>query len=533
MKIIEAWLLSYLLNALWQVPLVFAAAWLAARANDRNDTAIAHRIWVTALLLEVALPACSLSPLALLRTFADSVMRAFAKTPAPQVATVTVTMGAERAHAGPHTSTFLLDAVGFLYLGVVLYFTARLAFALIQTMRLRANAKPVSLSGAAENSFARLARVFGGIKVDVAVTDDLCGPVVLGLHRPLLLLPCSMLPNDTLPHEDFEAALAHEFAHLQRNDFAKNLLYQLLSLPLAFHPLLWATRTRIAESREILCDSFAADAVNGRQCYAHSLLRLAAIFSERTRSTNLHAIGMFDAHSFENFERRVMNLTQSPTKIRTARRLAVLTLSVALGLGACTSALALHVQIAAPAQQATQPIIKPDAPQAASQAAPMVLGIPRSGNSAPAQVIVADISPDPNANSNASPAPMRIRFLTPTTTPVDATATATQSTSPKTDTTQDVHLPISGDVIAGALISKVNPVYPQEAKDKHIGGTVVLAATIDTEGNISSLKLISGPDELTKSAWEAVKQWKYKPYLLNGNPVAVDTTITVNYSLAN
>jgi len=49
---------------------------------------------------------------------------------------------------------------------------------------------------------------------------------------------------------------------------------------------------------------------------------------------------------------------------------------------------------------------------------------------------------------------------------------------------------------------------------------------------ISSLKLVSGPPELTKAAWEAVKQWTYKPYLLNGDPIAVETTITVTFAFA-
>ena len=61
--------------------------------------------------------------------------------------------------------------------------------------------------------------------------------------------------------DDLDALLAHEFAHMERRDFAKNILYGLLSIPASHHPLLWLTRARLAESRELVCDAQAADAL--------------------------------------------------------------------------------------------------------------------------------------------------------------------------------------------------------------------------------------------------------------------------------
>jgi TonB family protein len=93
------------------------------------------------------------------------------------------------------------------------------------------------------------------------------------------------------------------------------------------------------------------------------------------------------------------------------------------------------------------------------------------------------------------------------------------------------NLQVSGSVIAGQAISQTPPVYPQEAKEGHIQGTVVLKATIGKTGNVDHLSVVSGPKELMQSAIDAVSQWKYKPYLLNGQPVEVETTINVNFSL--
>jgi protein TonB len=91
---------------------------------------------------------------------------------------------------------------------------------------------------------------------------------------------------------------------------------------------------------------------------------------------------------------------------------------------------------------------------------------------------------------------------------------------------------VSLGVSQGLLIRKVPPAYPPLARQARIQGVVVLQAQISKEGNIQNLQLISGHPMLAPAAIEAVKQWKYKPYLLNGEPVEVDTQVQVNFTLA-
>jgi protein TonB len=79
-------------------------------------------------------------------------------------------------------------------------------------------------------------------------------------------------------------------------------------------------------------------------------------------------------------------------------------------------------------------------------------------------------------------------------------------------------------------ISQPQPVYPPIARAAHVQGTVVLHALISKQGTIEQLKVISGPPMLTASAMDAVQRWRYKPYLLNGDPVEVETTINVNFT---
>ncbi|MGA7632267.1 MAG: energy transducer TonB, partial [Terriglobales bacterium] len=99
----------------------------------------------------------------------------------------------------------------------------------------------------------------------------------------------------------------------------------------------------------------------------------------------------------------------------------------------------------------------------------------------------------------------------------------------KQDAPTSTHL--ASGVATGLLIKKVTPVYPPEAKYAHIQGSVVLQAVINKSGDIVDLEAISGPNELVMSAVNAVRKWKYRPYLLNGDPVTVQTQIVVNYEL--
>jgi len=101
---------------------------------------------------------------------------------------------------------------------------------------------------------------------------------------------------------------------------------------------------------------------------------------------------------------------------------------------------------------------------------------------------------------------------------------------PKIATPQRVR--VSSGVQSGLLIRKVNPAYPPLARQARIQGVVLLQAQISKDGNIENLQLISGHPMLAPAAIEAVKQWKYKPYLLNGEPVEVETQVQVNFTLA-
>jgi len=103
---------------------------------------------------------------------------------------------------------------------------------------------------------------------------------------------------------------------------------------------------------------------------------------------------------------------------------------------------------------------------------------------------------------------------------------------PKPTLVMPQRIRVSQGVTTGLLIHKVQPPYPPLAKAARIQGEVILKAIINKDGEIQDLQLVSGHPMLVPAAIEAVKQWRYRPYLLNGQPVEVETTINVIFTLA-
>jgi TonB family protein len=339
MRHLEFWILAYLFNSLWQVPLLFAAGWLAARVLRSAGAAAEHRVWVTTILLQSLLPALSTLP-EWLRTLSFWDWHASRAVQGQ----VSVVMGSGTGIGLHHLPNLLLATIAMVYVAMSAYFAARFLWRAATLSAMRREAVALPLTGEAALFWERCSRAFAMEDVSLAASSRIFGPVTMGWRRKFLLLPVSVV--DILPDEDLQTVIAHEFAHMQRRDFVKNLLYELLSLPVTYHPLLWLTRARIMETREMVCDQMAA-AMTGRKEYAQSLLRLASLLVAGTLARTPHAVGIFDANAFE---RRLMNLTGIHKEMRAVCRVALVAACAALGLATCASALALgmHGDAASP-----------------------------------------------------------------------------------------------------------------------------------------------------------------------------------------
>jgi TonB family protein len=130
-----------------------------------------------------------------------------------------------------------------------------------------------------------------------------------------------------------------------------------------------------------------------------------------------------------------------------------------------------------------------------------------------------------SANDSAVPAPDL------TGNEVAATSTLSGILDANTANVPDLRLPISQGVTGGKLRKRVNPEYPSVAKSMNLEGVVVLAATVTKDGAIENLKVVSGPPALGVAAMAAVRQWRYEPFLLNNEPVPVQTSIQIEFKL--
>jgi TonB family protein len=447
MRELESWVLGYLLNSVWQVPMVFAAAWAISRLARRMGPRAEHRVWVMALAMEAIVPACSLRVRELAAwtlTLLPWVTSSLGKGGA---ARVTVVTGAGAARGVTWLPPMVLAVIAATYLCGVVYFAARLGWRVWRTRAMERGAKALVLTDTAALNWERCCRVFR-VAAAVSTSEEIAGPVTVGFLHCGLLLPTGFM--ERVGDGDLEAVMAHESAHMQRRDFAKNLLYELVTIMVAYHPLLWWTRSRVAATREMVCDAMAADAVASRGMYARSLLRLASLLAAGTPDRTLHAIGIFDANIFE---RRVMSLTEKRVEMKGARRIAVACVCVVIGVVTCASAMALRMDVGAPASAVAQ-----------------------DGSDAP--------------------------------------------------------LKVPAGVMAGNVLFKKTPVYPEQAKQDKLSGAVVLQVIIGKDGAVEKAVVEKSPGaDFSRSAIDAVREWKYKPYLLNGEPVEVNSTITVTYSL--
>ena len=343
--------LAYLLNSAWQVALLYVVGLLLEWAARKATQELRHRLWVGILLLQVVLPAACLLPSTLLARLGPFLLSCFGLKQQGGDATVTVVFRAGHTVVGASVSHVLLPVLLAAYAGWSLFCCGRLAYRLRRIRNLRKQATPAKLPTAALERWHELCARFQVVTVDLRVSSCVAAPVTIGVRHKVLLTPAWFAQ---LPAAEMEIAYAHELAHMQRNDYAKNLCYEILALPVAYHPFLHLTRTRLAESREMVCDALAAEALNGTAPYARALLRLAArCISAATPVTVPQAIGIFDANTLE---RRLMSLKAGRSKVSFKHRIAMVTVCGAVMAGTCGSALALRIGVPEPqTQPQTQP----------------------------------------------------------------------------------------------------------------------------------------------------------------------------------
>ena len=376
------------------------------------------------------------------------------------------------------------------FAGVVLY-VGRLNLGLIVAHRMKSrdtHPPPVELQRVFEGlrrrlGIARAVRLVHSARVQV--------PTVIGWLRPVVLIPVSCLTG--LSADQIEAIFCHELAHVRRHDYLVSVFQSVVEALLFYHPAVWWVSKQVRRERECCCDEMAVDAGGDVLAYARALSYL----EERRARMPEFVLGANGGV----LKMRIKRLLGSKEDVAGSpiAALALLTILVAT-VGGCVSMIA---------RAESRPAVR--------EVSPVELE--------PPAVLDVQLAAPPARNVRlAMPAVRDIDLNEPT------VAQAEPPVVPVTPPRGPVR--VSSGVMAGNMGTVVNPVYPAEAKAKHVQGVVILHAIISKTGDIENLEVISGPELLRQSAIDAVGRWRYKPYLLNGEPTEVETTINVNYTFS-
>ena len=545
--------LWFLLSCTAKATLLWGLAAGAARLLRRHSAAVRHAVWALGIASSMALPLLTLllpswhsATLVNAARFLDPAPAAAANTLFQKLPSMVITAAA----AAPLSRQVFKLIVPLWGLGA-LFVVVNLLGGLVRLGWISARSTPLA-GGAWGQMVVRICGQLGiGRRVEVFECADAASmPLTWGIARPRILLPAGASDWSA---ERREIVLSHELAHIARHDWFVQICAELARGLYWFHPLAWFAAANLRRESERACDDSVLNRGVDPSRYASQLLDLARTLKNAHRGQSA-ALAIARP---SNLERRFIAMLNPNLKRREmspwARLLAkVAVLCLLLPLAAlrlpgqdlagkftgtvfdisdatvpnATIVMTNHktdtidmttsdaegnfVFKALPAGEYEMKVLKPGF---ATYLAPQVV-----------------LGPGRDLALNAK---LQMGVLNES---VDVSAEAAGKAAPSAETGEKrkpTRIRIGGNVQAAKVITRVQPVYPENAKAAGAQGSVLLHAIVSKDGMPLSLQVLNSqinPD-LARAAVEAVSQWRYQPTLLNGEPVEIDTTIVVNFKL--
>jgi beta-lactamase regulating signal transducer with metallopeptidase domain len=311
MRISSQLLLTFLMNAIWQVALIAALAGLGSWLLRNSVARYRHWIWAGALCLAFLVPAVT-SSRALFETnvqpevsFTRGPIVPFQFQSVPNLPETSWTI----LPSTFHLNQTLVLALLVIYFGFLLY----RIFKLIQAWQTTRTIKRLAVELEPDERVAEVIRrcelEFGtrSRAVKVFRSESLPVPVTIGLFHPAIILPEPLLREGNV--DLLTSAIGHEFIHVARHDYLLNLIYELFFVPISFHPAAALLRQRVKQTRELCCDELVAERILNAEVYARSLVRLASSAPPLRRLSVTTTVGIADA---DILEARIMSLLKKP-----------------------------------------------------------------------------------------------------------------------------------------------------------------------------------------------------------------------------
>lgn len=488
---------------------------------------------------------------------------------APQPATVA-------AGASPHGDMALIVTLA-IAAGALL----RLAWLFFGVLRLR----HLRRAGAAESR----PQVDGdlqqtlGIRAELRYSSHVTQPVTFGVTKPIVLLPDALR---TQPFEIQRAVVGHELIHVKRRDWAWLLVEEVALSVLWFHPAAWWMASRIQLAREEVVDELTVLLTGRRKSYVEALLAFSdpmSVVPTAAFARRRHLLRRIALISKED----------SMSSRRIVASCAAMALIVPLGTWGAVSALPLHTSPAQASQLATgpgpferrahpvtpenpvprrvhseQPVV-PDIAEKTSAKVALKITIDDTGAVAEARPtgiavegdgfsidiggddlapllerVASQQSADPNGAAkiretalalvdSAVTAVKASRYDPPAAAPLTFGITFRFGEEKMTFSPRgaDNAVRVGGNVKPPVKIRDVRPVYPADARAARVKGVVIIEARIGVDGGIEEAYILKSIPELDQAALDAVKQWKFVPTLLNGQPTPVIMAVTITFDI--
>lgn len=388
--------------------------------------------------------------------------------------------------------------------------------------------------------------------------------VTFGLRRPVVLLPASL---QGLEPRALRAVVAHELFHVQRRDWAWLIAEEIVRAVFWFHPAMWWLVSRVQLARETVVDELSILFTNARRTYLDTLLALADDSAFSSSSAFSHRRHLFH---------RVMLLSKEGDMSSIRVVAASLALALALAGGAWTGVRAFPLRqagaSAAPsAQNPPRDPLSPDthhlrATEFYERATKNTALSPAAKMKALQNAIDAEdraLAINPEYVPALIYKNLALRTLATVTTDTDEQHRMIQEADALRDKALALRraaglpdppfasntpappvpasyqeaiarlhpLRIGGNMMAPVKVRDAQPQYPEEAKSAGIQGVVILEAIVNAEGKVEDARILKSVPQLDGAALEAVRQWEYMPTLLNGAPVPIVVTLTVNFTL--
>ncbi len=344
MQTIDRMIVAYVLNSFWQITVIAGLALPCSVFLRRAPARYRHGLWVLCLAACVLVPAATV----VMQVRAGGQV----DDSAPLIAETRTHVAV--AHQGGWSflslrsrtrpvqfAPVLLNVAAWAYLILIALRCLQLAWIYRRTSHVRSSAYERSVPPAIAQASETCRGLFSIPTIPLLCSEEISSPSTVGWRNPVLLVPESFFTDD-IREEDAISALSHEMAHIRRRDFALNLLYELISVPLCFHPATAFIKTRIAQTRELACDEMAVRLLPSGKQHARSLLHIAqTVFAAAPSAKSNYAMGLFDTHALEERIMNVLRMPKSSARGSRARMLIAFVLVSAVSL--LTSAFSLRV----------------------------------------------------------------------------------------------------------------------------------------------------------------------------------------------